>query len=520
MKNLRIIILSFLILAIIFNIYITGYANQSEYLRIGLVSHASEQASININANSLEIGRFDGSNFIVAGLIHASNGFIAIPNSNSFYKLQYNFNDFQTALNRANNIPNSFPVLLENGFWGIYSTMNHPGSVIVPQNNNQVALKSSNQIVLVSENGNQNLQFRAAGGHTPVNNRRYRGIIEVARFAGRNITAVNIIHIEQYLYSVVPSEMPALWHMEALKAQAVAARTYAMNRRGQFSAQGFDLVDTIFSQVYLGVDNEHQRSTQAVRETRGIMIFYNNQPIEAVYFSSSGGFTENSENVWQSPRPYLRAVSSRYEPTGMEWSRTISLTQLNSLLNSSNINIGTAQGISISISRNRRVQELNIIGSNGIHSLQREAIRNFFSSLPGGSLQSRNFVILNSNVYNQVTDFDLNSHIESNNLFIINSEYTFQISQNEINLPENPLAITSSGKFAISPQISSPILNNRLISTDIVQTMSSVGNEIILEGRGWGHGVGMSQHGANSMAQIGYSFREILQWYYTGVTIR
>src|SRR5256714_1319105 len=138
------------------------------------------------------------------------------------------------------------------------------------------------------------------------NDKAYRGRIEV--FANRrgSLTVVNVIGLEDYVRGVVPNELsfPAL---EALKAQAIAARTYALKNRGQFAPEGFDLLPTTRSQVYRGLTSETSLTTRAVDETRGIVATYNGEPINALYTSTCGGRTEDAENIFNQAVPYLRS---------------------------------------------------------------------------------------------------------------------------------------------------------------------------------------------------------------------
>jgi stage II sporulation protein D len=140
------------------------------------------------------------------------------------------------------------------------------------------------------------------------NDKPYRGKLEVFTNPGGTLTVVNVVSLEDYVRGVVPNELspggyPAL---EALKAQAVAARTYAVKNRGHFAPQGFDLLPTTRSQVYGGMATEHPLSTRAVDETRGIVATYRGEPINALYTSTCGGRTEDAENIFNEATPYLR----------------------------------------------------------------------------------------------------------------------------------------------------------------------------------------------------------------------
>jgi stage II sporulation protein D len=144
------------------------------------------------------------------------------------------------------------------------------------------------------------------------NGKAYRGRIEVFVNSRGSLTVVNVVPIEDYLLGVVPSEL-GLPQLEAQKAQAVAARTYAIANINGFISQGFDLLPTISSQVYNGVSIETAMGTRAVRETRGIVATYKGKPITAYYTSTCGGRTENSENIFSHGEPYLRGVECSLE---------------------------------------------------------------------------------------------------------------------------------------------------------------------------------------------------------------
>ncbi len=137
------------------------------------------------------------------------------------------------------------------------------------------------------------------------NDKPYRGKIEVFANTHGNVTVVNVIGLEDYVRGVVPNELsyPAL---EALKAQAIAARTYAVKNRGQFASEGFDLLPTTRSQVYRGLTSETSLTSQAVDQTRGVVATYNGEPINALYTSTCGGRTEDAENIFNQAIPYLR----------------------------------------------------------------------------------------------------------------------------------------------------------------------------------------------------------------------
>ncbi len=144
------------------------------------------------------------------------------------------------------------------------------------------------------------------------NGKAYRGRIEVFVNARGSLTVVNVVPLEEYLLGVVPAEL-SLPHLEAQKAQAIAARTYAVANVNGYGSQGFDMVPTVWSQVYKGVSIETKIGTQAVRETAGLVATHNGKPIMAYFTSTCGGRTENSENIFDHAEPYLRGVECSLE---------------------------------------------------------------------------------------------------------------------------------------------------------------------------------------------------------------
>ncbi len=138
--------------------------------------------------------------------------------------------------------------------------------------------------------------------------KRYRGKMEIFANSSGRITVVNVVPMEDYLLGVVPAEL-SLPEIEAQKAQAVAARTYAAANKDTYGIEGFDMLPTVWSQVYKGVAIESRMGSQAVRDTRGIIATYGGKPINALYTSTCGGRTENSGNIYDFDEPYLRGVN-------------------------------------------------------------------------------------------------------------------------------------------------------------------------------------------------------------------
>ena len=175
-------------------------------------------------------------------------------------------------------------------------------------------------------------------GFLRVEGRAYRGRLEVDRTPAGRLVAINEVDIESYLYGVIKGEIDPRWPPDAVKAQAIASRTLALQRlqAAHASAQPslYDLPATTSAQVYLGVAGEDPRGTAAVDATRGLVITYEGRPIFAAYHSNSGGHTEDSETVWGTAYPYLRGVPDPYALTAprVEWTASVPLFALQAAL--------------------------------------------------------------------------------------------------------------------------------------------------------------------------------------------
>jgi len=361
-----------------------------------------------------------------------------------------------------------------------------------------VVLYSGGQQVFTFDDASRGAQVACAtGGTVRLGDYSYRGVIELRPSGGR-LTAINVLCPEEYLYGVLPVEMTHTFHINALKAQAIASRTfmaYRMNDGGH-RHQGFDLCDTTHCQSYRGAGREQESTSLAVELTRGQMMFYNNTVILAVYFASCGGATDYAENVWGQPRPYLRAVRSVGEHNPSEWTRTFTMAQLTTAVNSAGGNIGTATGMSVSrVSPLGRVQEITVYGTSGQWRASGEATRTLFAPV-GGSLMSRNFYIAGAGGGPAVVSVTDGRGVVSGGLTGFNL------------------------RGGVLPQTAYVFDGTALRRLDAAPAQVVTGSSVTINGRGWGHGVGMSQRGAIGMALLGYSYREILLHYYTGVEIR
>lgn len=282
----------------------------------------------------------------------------------------------------------------------------------------------------------------AKGDMLSVNGSPYRGNLKIQKRAAGGMDVINILDVEAYLYGVVPKEMSPQWHPEALKAQSIAARTYALYQKGKNKNKDYDVIASTTSQVYGGAGAEMEESNRAVDETRGILVLYNGQPALTYFHANSGGMTEDAKSVWNADIPYLRAIRDDYsiKAPNCSWTLSLSADKIRKALNHKGFEIGSiGRLVPVDVSPSGRIQKIKIFHDGG------EAI----------------------------------------------------VKGNDFRIKIDPALIKST-----------------------LFTIISEEDGIHLEGKGYGHGVGMSQWGAYIMAREGCSYSDILKHYYRGVEIR
>jgi stage II sporulation protein D len=305
----------------------------------------------------------------------------------------------------------------------------------------------------------------AEGGDFQLKQRGYRGRLQVL-VGGSGLRAINHVGLESYLPSVVGSEMPTSWPQAALRAQAVAARTYALRQRKP--ADPFDLSATVSSQVYKGVDAETPSTREAVLSTRGQVLMYGSSLANAVFHSSSGGATENSGDLWSQQLPYLVSVPDFDQASPVQaWQQRLEPEQLQQAF----AEIGGAQRIDVlSTTSTGRVRQARVSGPSGTLVVS------------GAQLRSR--------------------------LGLKSTMVRFELAASELAaselaaLPPLPLLPEQYEVGGFQPQVQLPLPS------------------LLAVGRGYGHGVGMSQWGALGLAQRGQSYDQILRHYYRGTELR
>lgn len=345
---------------------------------------------------------------------------------------------------------------------------------------------------------------------------RYRGNLVIQNREG-SLLVINLLDIERYLYGVIGREMGGN-NLEALSAQAVASRSYALSLKGR--NPWFDVGTDTATQVYGGYTaeiaygmNGNNPVVEAVDRTRGEVLTYDGKLVNAVYHSNAGGHTEDSENVWNDPLPYLRAVPSPTDAYADEvggwaaetyrWVKTFDKSELEAILG-----VGEIKEIRLSRERTRvtrnpvtgkvvrsfipgtttasgRVTALTVVGTKGTKSYYRDQIRAPFG------LKSTLFDIDwgGRQIYVMRDDGQVRELAGENFCVLAGAA-----RMSTLNLREMRPYVAGSG--------------NRVVSWD------AFSDKIIFIGKGYGHGLGMSQWGARGLAAQGYNYREILEIYY------
>jgi len=325
---------------------------------------------------------------------------------------------------------------------------------------------------------------------------RYRGTLTAANVPGEGLVVVNELPVEDYLLGVVPKEMPSDWPMEALKAQAVAARSYALWALSERTGDGraYDVTAGMESQVYGGVAAESPRTSQAVRSTRGEVLTYNGRVARAYYHSSSGGHTENSETVWGEVVPYLRGVPDFDGGSPWyTWRAELTTGEISAALQEDGLASGEVYGLDTSMPRgvSGRLASVAVEGSFGRVVLDADDFRHALG--------------LRSTLF-EAEGRDATYH----EVVCAGSPYRTVVVEGGATTAR----AAAAGLVAIDGQ-------GRLHRLRRYASVACrwVPAAIVFNGRGWGHGVGMSQWGARAMAERGHTYREILEYYYSGAGV-
>ena len=342
----------------------------------------------------------------------------------------------------------------------------------------------------------QGIKFQTNDGVLMVNGKAFRGTFELSPDDLGDMIIVNTVSTHDYLASVVGSEEPSSWEAEALAAQAIAARTYLYTHLGRHKA--YDLEGDTRDQEYDGTMNEDARTLKAVERTAGLIATYRGAPIDALYSANAGGVTENSENVYGNALPYLRSVpspgdeiakDSSWGRTSWEWTKEQSATQLRDYLQRRGLDVGTPTAIELTnVSSTGRVIGAKVIGTGGSDTIGKDLSRYYFG------LMSSLFTVT-------VLPTGANERVDATNSVRIAA-----------------LEMLGAHKAQTSFEVLRDGYGNEL-GLRVTGYVYALPATFVFSGKGFGHGVGMSQWGAQGMALTGASYQQILAHYYQGTAL-
>lgn len=455
---------------------------------------------------------------------------------------------YEEAVRAAEDYPDGFPAWIDGEYQvrcGAYATREEAEDARSRLGEGTVTGTSSYG-VNVTRTGTDEILFQFDGGNglalgvmpdvtgedevrTWFKGNRYYGGFRYERISGGDLTVVNIVDLETYLKGVIPYEMSNSWPLEALKVQAVCARSYAYNnlRSSRHTAAHFDVCNTTDCQVYYGVGpnntsyQANDRTDRAVEETAGEYARYDGQVIEAFYSSSHGGASESIYHVWGSSLkdyPYLKGVTDPYEAdlSGKNpyssWTVSYSEEELVQQLLSKGYAAGSGiDSLVLTYSELGNVIQAKVFYENGqSNTLKPEKIRSAFG-IPsirftvngkeaGSGSQSGSGGLSGGGALDPGKDY-----------FVISDSGT--VSQTS---GEKLYSISGSG--TIRPVDEAGESGSPDVPSGTQATVS--GRSFTFRGSGNGHQLGLSQYGAWAMAERGFSYDEIIEFYYPGAVVR
>ncbi|MCR5521110.1 MAG: SpoIID/LytB domain-containing protein [Lachnospiraceae bacterium] len=481
-------------------------------IRVGLTAQYKDKDVITVYNKRIMLGYATESSFVGEEVFYGSSGFSFEPDDSSYTEKSGVYKTYDEARKAMgqNNTSGAIPVLKGPQTWKLYERSDK-STASAREYLIKVSFGKSTFLIDAVE-GTQSKKYSpfpqikavssnedSAGKIISLGSRSYRGRIEIVRWGGK-LTAVNIIGIEAYLCGVVTCEMSREYDPEALKAQAVCARSYALYKstftcKGTLSAP-YNLSDTTASQVYKGVNGESKEAVSAVRATVGEVIYNGQNLVETFYFSTSGGSTEGGIDVWgiksavYSSKPDLLELSPEKAP----WVITYTLEEAAKLLCDNGFDVGTVRSIKESVvTQTGRVSLLKVTGSGSTKILTIEQAQRVFD------LPSAKYKVVPGGTQSEMP-------------YAVNSFVTEKLKS------ESLYAVSGSGtrtKLDFADQLI-------VISEDNMMNFplgSVPKGSVSFFGMGYGHGIGLSQSGANGLAKNGYDYREIIYYYFDNVRI-
>ena len=334
---------------------------------------------------------------------------------------------------------------------------------------------------------------------------QYAGSFLYERIGGGNVTVINYVTMDDYLKGIIPYEMSSSWPAEALKAQAVCARSYVLSSTGsKHAANHFDLCNTTCCQAYRGCGRATDFTDAQVDATSGICAWYNGKIAQTFYYASNGGATEDCANIWFADLPYLKGKTDPYESdiantvSGYYWTKTYTANELTTLLKNKGVSCGTIVDLAVTqFTPAGNVKEITFTDNTGkTYVYAKEKVRTILG------LKSFHFTITGGSGGSSTTSYYVDG---TGTLSSLDGVWAIGSGGGKEQVSgSGQTVITSSGKETL----------NETTQGTAVPTGS-----FVISGAGNGHNVGMSQWGAYAMAKRGYTYDQILKFYYTGIDL-
>lgn len=315
-----------------------------------------------------------------------------------------------------------------------------------------------------------------ADGAFTMGGKSYKGFIEFKKQSLGKLSAINHVSTEDYVKGVLPSEFIPSWDTEALKAGAVAVRTYVLKNLGKHD--GFDICATVHCQVYNGMKNSTQKADEAVEQTAGMVLCYDGELAETLYCSGAVGHTESADNVWGTDLkryPYLSGVDLSFVPdeyhTNVIWKKLVTRKELGKA-----VGLDSVVDIDCEYNHTGYLSSITLYGNDGQTKTAKRSEK--VRGLLNGLVPSAKFTVHNVYIPAQ----------SSGTVEVLDSQgITTQSSQ-----------------------------NLTLLTADGLVKADGLEEAFLFDGSGRGHGVGMSQYTCQALAAMGYTYDEILYFFYPG----
>lgn len=460
-------------------------------IKVGLCYGSNARTTMELYSNEgFRIGVYNGTEFSPVWETGNSSLTVAVTYGTLYISYGYGTYDEANAVAEG-----GFVMYTNSSFYKAYSEP-HDGFDPYELSEGAMSVRAGGSPIIVFNR----TELGAVGrnGLTMIDGYSYRGGAEMLYAGGGVMTVINVVNFNDYLCGVVPKEMPSYFEPEALKAQAVCARNYAMMNMGRYDSYGFDVTDDVNCQVYGGLSAETERTTTAVRETNSDLLMYGDEPVCTYFSSMSGGRTEACRDVWSADIPYLQGVDDPYEDTenigGGVWEVRLTPQEIASALSAWGINIGTVTDMYVAENTAAGgVKKLTVVGTGGSHTFEKDECRNIFS------LKSQLYTVSKPSTRTETKIWE-------------------HVPYSELGLARRYGGSAAVGAY-VFPTLHS-VYADSVFTTyreKTVVTENPTGENVyVLSGRGYGHRLGLSQWGAQGMAQAGFNYEQILLHYYTG----